>query len=88
MNQAGARGGGSDEDGSSTLREKFTELQMQKEFPNGIKMNSNKMQYTTGPSRQLEGINPTEPYLSQTMLYEKFSCRGFLKKYPENPTFW
>ena len=36
----------------------------------------------------MEGINPTEPYLSQTMLYEKFSCRGFLKKYPENPTFW
>ena len=34
------------------------------------------------------GIDPYEPYISNTLSYQRFSCQGFLKKEPKEKKFW
>ena len=40
------------------------------------------------PSSKNDIVDPHEPYISQTLYYERYSCRGFLKKMPKDTKFW
>ena len=55
------------------------------------KINDVLLESNTQPASEVKDVNivsPLMPYKSQTLNYERFVCKGYLKKYSEEKKLW